>query len=68
MSRVFGEAHLDRTIQRYYYQIEADTGQVLARSDSVFASIAEAEAELIAVLQGLAKKGDALVNQSMRGA
>lgn len=56
MSTVFGEAHFDRTIQRYYYQIEADTGQVLARSDPVFASMDEAEAELIAVLQGLAKK------------
>jgi hypothetical protein len=56
MSRVFGEAHLDRSIKRYYYQIEADTGQVLARSDAVFASIAEAEAELIEVLQGLAEK------------
>jgi hypothetical protein len=55
MSRVFGEAHLDRAMQRYYYQIEADSGQVLARSDPVFASLAEAEAELVAVLQGLAK-------------
>ena len=56
MSTVFGEAHLDRTMRKYYYQIETDTGQVLARSDPVFASMAEAEAELIAVLQGLAKK------------
>jgi hypothetical protein len=56
MSTAFGEAHLDRTIQKYYYQIETDTGQVLARSDPVFASMAEAEAELIAVLQGLAKE------------
>ncbi len=56
MSTVFGEAHLDRTIQRYYYQIEADSGQVLARSDPVFTSMAEAEAELVAVLQGLARK------------
>jgi len=39
----------------YYYQIESDTGQVLARSDPIFASEAEAEAELIAVLQGLAQ-------------
>jgi hypothetical protein len=56
MLTVFGEAHLDRTIERYYYQIEADSGQVLARSDPVFASLSEAEAELVAVLQGLAKK------------
>jgi hypothetical protein len=35
--------------------LETDTGQVLARSDPVFASMAEAEAELIAVLQGLSK-------------
>jgi hypothetical protein len=56
MSTVFGEAHLDRTIQKYYYQIETDTGQVLARTDPVFASMAEAEAELIAVLQCLAKE------------
>jgi hypothetical protein len=56
MSTVFGEAHLDRTIQKYYYQIETDTGQVLARTDPVFASMAEAETELIAVLQGLAKE------------
>ena len=56
MSTVFGEAHLDRTIHRYYYQIEADSGQVLARSDPVFSSLAEAEAELVVVLQGLARK------------
>jgi hypothetical protein len=56
MSRVFGEAHLDGAMQRYYYQIEADSGQVLARSDPVFASLAEAEAELVAVLQSLAKR------------
>lgn len=68
MSTVFGEAHLDRTIQKFYYQIETDTGQVLARSAPVFASQAEAEAELIAVLQGLAKNAKALINQSMRGA
>jgi hypothetical protein len=56
MSTVFGEAHLDRTIRKYYYQIETDTGQVLARTDPVFASMAEAETELITVLQGLAKE------------
>jgi hypothetical protein len=56
MSTAFGEAHLDRTIQKFYYQIETDTGQVLVRSDPVFASMVEAEAELIAVLQGLAEK------------
>ena len=56
MSTVFGEAHLDRTIQKYYYQIETDTGQVLARTDPVFASMVEAETELIAVLQSLAKE------------
>jgi hypothetical protein len=58
MSTAFGKAHLDRTIQKYYYLIETDTGQVLARSDPVFASMAEAEAELIAVLQGLAKEAN----------
>jgi hypothetical protein len=56
MSTVFGEAHLDRRLQKYYYQIETDTGEVLARTDPVFASLVEAEAELIAVLQGLAKE------------
>jgi hypothetical protein len=56
MSTAFGEAHLDRTIQKFYYQIATDTGQVLVRSDPVFASMVEAEAELIAVLQCLAKK------------
>jgi hypothetical protein len=59
MSTIFGRAHLDRTIGQYYYQIETDTGQVLTRSDPVFADMDAAEAELIVVLRGLAQAAEA---------
>jgi nanoRNase/pAp phosphatase (c-di-AMP/oligoRNAs hydrolase) len=68
MSRVFGETHFNGTAQKYYYQIETDTGQLLARSNPMFASMADAAAELIAVLQDLAKKSEAPANESTRGA
>lgn len=66
MAIVFGEAYLDEAMQRYYYQIEADSGQVLARSDPVFMSSAEAAAELILVLRGLAKESEAMIENLRR--
>lgn len=59
MSKVVGEADLDQSTKRFFYEIRTDTGQVLLKSEPEFTSKAEAEAELIALLHGLGKKVNA---------
>jgi hypothetical protein len=66
MSRIFGRAQLDPATGQYYYQIETDTGQVLTRSDPVFADMDAAEAELIVVIRGLAQAAEPLEKMAFR--
>jgi len=56
MAIITGEAHLDLTSRKYFYEIQSGAGEVLLRSEVEFESKEQAETELIALLQGLGRE------------
>jgi len=52
MPAIFGEAFVDPTSKKFYYQIRTEQGETLLQSEPEFSSKIDAEGEMVTIIRG----------------